>query len=178
MRCEPAWHSYYFSHFVSLTFQLWPPAWLRSRIKRPTPNQLATQRNVNWPVVYPESSNKIMDPVSVALPQNHRRIFVATLLNIYRILSIPEHFFVWLLTHRRLFTQASLSLNENIYKIYKSLYSKYQADKCTYLMLTKWSSLIFNSFPIVTTFQLHIFTKINMKFTLFQVYGIGKKRNQ
>ena len=39
-----------------------------SSIKRPTPNYLATQRHVNWPVVYPESSYKIMDPVSAALP--------------------------------------------------------------------------------------------------------------
>ena len=51
-----------------------------SSIKRPTPNYLATQRHVNWPVVYPKSSYKIMDPVSAALPQNLRRIFVATLL--------------------------------------------------------------------------------------------------
>ena len=50
-----------------------------SSIKRPTPNYLATQRHVNWPVVYPESSYKIMDPVSAALPQNLRRIFIATL---------------------------------------------------------------------------------------------------
>ena len=50
-----------------------------SSIKRPTPNSLATQRHVNWPVVYPKSSYKIMDPVSAALPQNLRRIFIATL---------------------------------------------------------------------------------------------------
>merc|ERR1719245_112013 len=47
-------------------------------IKQPTPNYLATQRHVNWPVIYPKSSYKIMDPVSAALPQNLRRIFVAT----------------------------------------------------------------------------------------------------
>ena len=41
---------------------------------------LATQRHVNWPAVHPESSYKIIDPVSVAPPQNLRRIFVATLL--------------------------------------------------------------------------------------------------
>ena len=52
-----------------------------SSIKRPTPNYLATQCHVNWPVVYPKSSYKIMDPVSAALPQNLRRIFVATLLH-------------------------------------------------------------------------------------------------
>ena len=51
-----------------------------SSIKWPTLNYLATQCHVNWPVVYPKSSYKIMDPVSVALPPNLRRIFVATLL--------------------------------------------------------------------------------------------------
>ena len=35
---------------------------------------------IGWePVVYPESSYKIMDPVSATLTQNLRRIFVATL---------------------------------------------------------------------------------------------------
>ena len=35
---------------------------------------------LGWePVVYPESSYKIMNPVSAALPKNLRRIFVATL---------------------------------------------------------------------------------------------------
>ena len=43
-----------------------------SSIKRPTPNYLATQRHVNWPVIYPKSSYKIMDPVSAALPKNLR----------------------------------------------------------------------------------------------------------
>ena len=50
-----------------------------SSIKQPTPNYLATQRHVNWPVVYPESSYKNIEPVSAALPQNLRRIFIATL---------------------------------------------------------------------------------------------------
>ena len=40
---------------------------------------LATQCNVNWAVIYPKSSYKIMDPVSAALPQNFIGIFVATL---------------------------------------------------------------------------------------------------
>ena len=48
-----------------------------SSIKRPTPNYLATQRPVNWPVVYTKSSYKIMDPA--ALPKYFRRFFVATL---------------------------------------------------------------------------------------------------
>ena len=61
---------------VSIVHYTWPG----SSIKRPTPNQLATQCHVNWPVVYPESSYKIMDPVSAALPQILWRIFVATLL--------------------------------------------------------------------------------------------------
>ena len=43
------------------------------------PKKLATQCHGNWPVIYPESSYKIIDPVSAALPQNLRRIFVATL---------------------------------------------------------------------------------------------------
>ena len=51
-----------------------------SSIKRPTQNYLAAQRHVNWPVVYPVSSYKIMDPVSAALHQNLRRFFVATLI--------------------------------------------------------------------------------------------------
>ena len=51
-----------------------------SSIKRPTPNYLATQRHVNWHVIYPKSSYKIMDPVSAALNENLRRIFVATLM--------------------------------------------------------------------------------------------------
>ena len=50
-----------------------------STIKRPTPNYLATQCHVNKPVVYPKSSYKIMDPGPAALPQNLRKIFVATL---------------------------------------------------------------------------------------------------
>ena len=41
-----------------------------SSIKRPSPNYFATQPHVNWPVVYPKSNYKIMDPVSAALPQN------------------------------------------------------------------------------------------------------------
>ena len=61
-----------------------------SRIRQPTQNLLATKCHVNWPVVYPESSSKIMDPVSAALPQNLWRIFVATLEQI-RITS-----FYWL----------------------------------------------------------------------------------
>ena len=60
---------------VSIVHYTWPG----SSIKRPTPNQLATQCHVNWPVVYLQSSYKIMDPVSVACPQNLQRIFVATL---------------------------------------------------------------------------------------------------
>jgi len=36
------------------------------------PNYKATQCHVNWPVVYFESSYKIMDPVSAALPKNLR----------------------------------------------------------------------------------------------------------
>ena len=50
-----------------------------SSIEQPTPNKLATQHHVNWPDIYPESSYKIMDPVSAARPQDLRRIFVATL---------------------------------------------------------------------------------------------------
>ena len=53
-----------------------------SSIKQPTQNYLATQRHVNWPVIYPKSSCKIIDSILVALPQNHRRIFVATLIQI------------------------------------------------------------------------------------------------
>ena len=52
--------------------------WPGSSIKQPTPNYLTTQCHVNWPVVYPESSYKIMDPVSAALPQDLRRILVTT----------------------------------------------------------------------------------------------------
>ena len=39
-----------------------------SSIKQPTPNCFTTQRHVNWPVVYPKSSYKIMDPVSSSTP--------------------------------------------------------------------------------------------------------------
>ena len=49
----------------------------------PQTNYLAKLCHVNWPVVYPKCSFKIMDPVSVALPQNLRRIFVATLTRTY-----------------------------------------------------------------------------------------------
>jgi len=45
---------------------------LGSSIKGPTQNHEATQCHVNWPVVYFESSYKIMDPVSAALPKNLR----------------------------------------------------------------------------------------------------------
>ena len=41
---------------------------LGSSIKWPTPNKLATQRHVNWPVVYPESSNKIINPLYYQRP--------------------------------------------------------------------------------------------------------------
>ena len=40
---------------------------------------ISSECHVNWPVIYPESSYKIIDPVSAALPKNLRRIFVATL---------------------------------------------------------------------------------------------------
>ena len=50
---------------VSIIHYTWP----ESSIKRPTPNSLAPQRHVNWPVIYLESSYKIMDLVSAALPQ-------------------------------------------------------------------------------------------------------------
>ena len=49
-------------------------------IKQPTQIKLAAQYHVNWSVIYPESSYKIMDPVLVALSQNIQRIFVATLM--------------------------------------------------------------------------------------------------
>ena len=49
-------------------------------IKWTNPNSFATQRQVNLPVIFPESRYKIMDQVSVAIPQNLRRIFVATLI--------------------------------------------------------------------------------------------------
>ena len=39
-----------------------------------------TRRNINWPVVYPKNSFKILEPVLAALPQNVQRILVATLL--------------------------------------------------------------------------------------------------
>ena len=29
LRCEPASHSYYFAHFICLTFRLWPPEQIR-----------------------------------------------------------------------------------------------------------------------------------------------------
>ena len=50
-----------------------------SSIERPTPNKEATQRHVNYLVIHLESSYKIMDPVSAALPQYLQRICVATL---------------------------------------------------------------------------------------------------
>ena len=56
---------------------------LGSSIKWPTSNKEDKLCHVNWPVVYPKCSFKIMDPVSVALPQNLRRIFVATLTRTY-----------------------------------------------------------------------------------------------
>ena len=42
-------------------------------IKQPNPNYFATQHHVNWPVINPKSSYKIMDPVLAALPQNLRK---------------------------------------------------------------------------------------------------------
>jgi len=62
-----------------------------SSIKRPTPNKLATQNHINWPVVYLKSSFKINDTVLAAFPQNLQRIFVVTLLEgILTCLLIPD----------------------------------------------------------------------------------------
>ena len=58
---------------VSTTLGLEPVSIIHyTRSGSSIPNYLATQRHVNWPVVYPESSYKIMDL---------RRIFVATLVS-------------------------------------------------------------------------------------------------
>ena len=39
-----------------------------SSIKLPNPNLLAIQRHLNWPIVYPKSSYRIMDPVQCQQP--------------------------------------------------------------------------------------------------------------
>ena len=48
----------------------------------PTPKYLNTQHHVNWGSIYPESSNKIMYPVSSGPPPKSLKKFVATLLEV------------------------------------------------------------------------------------------------
>ena len=60
-----------------------------SSIKRSTPNLLATKRPVNWPVIYPKCSYKIMDPGSAALPQNLRCNSIVRMLRL--LLTLVTH---------------------------------------------------------------------------------------
>ena len=60
----------------------------RSSIKQPTPNYLATQHHMHWPVVYPKISYKIMDQ------QPSPKIFKESLLQLWTealVLTIRTH---------------------------------------------------------------------------------------